>query len=155
MDGVRAVARLGAILVAIATAIIAEPASACIEPRPPNLEEWLNNPAYPMYVGRVDQVEQLPPYRDGLHIITSGVAHISRLEVIQGEPASSAAETSGALRVESADGSLSLPPCFRLLSLEAGDLVLVVEPPYARAPLVFSRAVANAPAFAPYFERHQ
>lgn len=155
MDGVRAVARLAAILIVGLLAVVAEPAVACSEARPPNLQDWLNDPAYPMYLGRVDRIEELPPYRDGRHVLTDGVAHISRLETIQGKPSSHAAETRGVLSVGSADGSLSPPPCFSSLSMEAGDLVVVVEAPYSSVPLVFSRVVANAPAFTPYFEKHQ
>lgn len=135
--------------VAFALTALATPAAACLPPPPPAWDAWLGDPAVDIFLGRVESVETLAPVDNGAFIVTSGVAHIRSLEVIQGQPAAETAQASGALSVAFKTLPVQTPICIDYLSLKPGDLVVVV-----RGGAVFARQQSDVPALAAYFEKH-
>ena len=129
----------------------ATPALACLPPPPPVWDAWLGNDT-PIYLGRVESVTPKPPVDYGDIVRTDGIAEIRLVEVIQGHPVTESAQAVGVLSF-----SFRSPPagplCADYLDFKPGDLAIVVELPDRRA--VFSRNRADAPALAPFFEKHQ
>jgi hypothetical protein len=143
---------LAALLVGLGLVAVATPAAACLPPPPPNWEAWLGDPSVDIFLGRVESIETLATVEvDGI-IITPGLAHIRRLEVIQGQP-SETAQVGGALsvayRADSAGVLPGTPPCIEYLSHKPGDLVVVVG-----EGSVFGRTVNDPAALVAYYERH-
>lgn len=134
---------------ALALATLATPAAACLPPPPPNWDAWLGDPSVDIFLGRVESVETLAPVDNGAVIVTSGVAHIRSLEVIQGQPAAETAHASGALSVAYKTLPVQAPLCLDYLNFKPGDLVVVV-----RGDAVYGRGQSDVPALAAYFEKH-
>ncbi|MDZ4365015.1 hypothetical protein [Brevundimonas sp.] len=131
---------------------VATPAAACLPPPPPNWEVWLGDSTVDMFLGRVELIETLATVEvDGV-VITPGLAHIRRLEVIQGQPGETA-QVGGALsvayRADSAGVLPGTPPCIEYLSHKLGDLVVVVG-----EGSVFGRTVNDPAALVAYYEKH-
>jgi len=127
----------------------ATPAAACLPAPPPAWDAWLGDPSVDIFLGRVESVETLAPVDNGAVIVTSGVAHIRSLEVIQGQPAAETAQTTGALSVAYKTLPVQTPLCIDYLNFKPGDLVVVV-----RGDAVFGRGQSDVPALAAYFEKH-
>lgn len=140
---------LAALAVAVGLAAIAGPTAACLPPPPPAWDAWLGDPSVDIFLGRVESVETLAPVDNGAVIVTSGVAHIRSLEVIQGQPAAETAQTTGALSVAYKSLPVQTPLCIDYLNFKPGDLVVVV-----RGDAVFGRGQSDVPALAAYFEKH-
>lgn len=134
---------------AFALIALATPAAACLPPPPPNWDAWLGDPSVDIFLGRVESVETLAPVDNGGFIVTPGVAHIRRLEVIQGQPAAETAQTTGALSVAYKTLPVQTPLCIDYLNHKPGDLVVVV-----RGGTVFGRGQSDVPALAAYFGKH-
>lgn len=135
---------------AFALTALATPAAACLPPPPPVWDAWLGDPAVDIFLGRVESVEMLAPVDNGDVIVTSGVAHIRRLEVVQGQPAAETAQASGALSVAYKTLPVQTPLCLDYLSFKPGDVVVVV-----RGGAVFGRSQSDIPPLSAFFEKHQ
>lgn len=122
--------------VSVSVLVSAPAASACLPPPPPQWEQWLADPSVSIAAGRVSEVERSPNNEmAGGYSVTTAVARVRLLDVIQGEFASDIAETAGAVSympvtVRTPDGQTITGggvPCLNWLAFNAGDLALVVD----------------------------
>ena len=119
--------RLLALASAAFLSVAATPAAACLPPPPPAWEVWLGNQDTPMFLGRVGQIEALPPADTENFIVHRAGAEVSLLEVIQGRPTATTARVEGATGVAIKLTGFTGPICADYLNFDAGDFVVVVE----------------------------
>lgn len=119
------------LVLALASAAVlataATPAAACLPPPPPAWEVWLGNREMPMFLGRVGQIEALPPVETENFVVHRAGAEVSLLQVVQGQPTLTTTRVEGATGVAIKLTGFTAPICVDYLNFNAGDFVVVVE----------------------------